>query len=225
MNAAAMVFLLDVDNTLLDNDRFAADLSAHLDAAFGVAERNRYWNLFASLRNELGRADYLESLQAFRAGLDEHPELLLMSNFLLEYPFDSLVFPPALETIAHLATMGRPVVLSDGDIVFQPRKIQRSGIWDAVAGQVLIYLHKERSLDDVQRRQPANHYVMVDDKPHLLAAMKQSLGTRLTTIFVRQGHYANAADVTSIDPPPDRSIESIGDLRRLQIHDFQLEKS
>jgi len=224
-SAAKIVFLLDVDNTLLDNDRFAADLSAQLDGAFGVAERNRYWNLFAALRIELGRADYLESLQAFRAGLDEHPGLLWMSDFLLEYPFSALLFPFVRESIAHLATMGRPVVLSDGDIVFQPRKIQRSGIWEAVAGQVLIYLHKERSLDDVQRRQPADHYVMVDDKPHLLAAMKKSLGAKLTTVFVRQGHYAHAPDSTSIEPPPDRTIESIGDLRQLQIHDFLLEKS
>lgn len=224
-NVPNIVFLLDVDNTLLDNDRFAADLSARLDGAFGIAERNRYWNLFAGLRIELGRADYLESLQAFRAGLDAHPGLLWMSDFLLEYPFSSLLFPYVRESIAHLATMGRPVVLSDGDVVFQPRKIQRSGIWDAVAGQVLIYLHKEYSVDDVQRRQPANHYVMVDDKPHLLAAMKKSLGAKLTTVFVRQGHYAHAPDSTSIAPSPDRTIESIGDLRQLQIHDFLLEKS
>ncbi len=224
-DAASTVFLLDVDNTLLDNDRFADDLSARLDRAFGVAERNRYWNLFATLRNELGRADYLASLQAFRAGLDDHPELLLMSDFLLEYRFESLLFPFARECIAHLALLGRPVVLSDGDIVFQPRKIQRSGIWEAVAGRVLIYLHKERSLDDVLRREPATRYVMVDDKPYLLAAMKKSLGARLTTIFVRQGHYALAPDAASVDPPPDRTIESIGDLRRFQIHDFQLEKA
>ncbi len=214
------VFLLDVDDTLLDNDRFAADLGVRLASAFGAAERDRYWELFANTRATCGYADYLAALQTFRAGLDDHPELLRMSEFLLEYPFASLLYPFAIEAIAHLSTLGRPAVLSDGDIVFQPRKIQRSGIWAAVAGRVLIYVHKELSLQAMRRHYPASRYVMIDDKPNLLAAMKRSMGTELTTVFVRQGHYARAADWDTIAPLPDRSIDHIGDLRRHTLNDF-----
>jgi len=212
LNAGEVVFLLDVDNTLLDNDRFAADLGDRLQRSFGAAERARYWDIFTRRRTALGLADYLGSLQEFRAGLDDHAELLEMSEFLLEYPFASRLFPGALAAVAHLRTLGRPVVLSDGDIVFQPRKIQRSGIWSAVDGQVLIYLHKEQVLDHVQRRYPAKHYVMVDDKPNLLAAMKSTLGSKLSTVFVRQGHYAFAPEARLAAPAPDLVIERIEDL-------------
>ncbi len=207
-----LVFLLDVDNTLLDNDRFAADLDARLDEDFGAAQRARYWAIFEELRAHHGVADYLGALQAFRDGLDDHPRLLGMSSFLLEYPFETLLFEGALAAVAQLGARGPTVVLSDGDVVFQPRKIQRAGIWEAVAGRVLIYRHKERVLDDVQRRYPAAHYVVVDDKPHLLAAMKQRMRDRLTTVFVRQGHYARAQRTTPPEPAPDRAIERIADL-------------
>jgi FMN phosphatase YigB (HAD superfamily) len=222
MSADNIVFLLDVDNTLLDNDRFGADLGDRLEQAFGAAGRARYWEIFGDRREQLGLADYLGSLQLFRQGLDDDPHLLRMSEYLLEYPFSALVYPQALAAIAHLATLGEPVVLSDGDVVFQPRKIQRAGIWDAVAGRVLIYLHKERVLDHVQQRYPASHYVMVDDKPNLLAAMKIALGKKLTTIFVRQGHYAHAAQSDARQPPPDRVIERIGDLMTLNLSDLQV---
>ena len=215
LSPTSVVFLLDVDNTLLDNDRFAADLGARLEQGFGVAGRDRYWALYAKLRDKLGYADYLGTLQAFRDGLDDDPDLLQMSSFLLEYPFAQRLYPRALEAIAYLRTLGLPVVLSDGDVVFQPRKLQRSGIWDAVAGRALIYLHKQRALDAMQRRYPATHYVMVDDKPQLLAAMKQVLGARLTTVFVRQGHYALESIDTPINPPPDMGIEAIGALTEL----------
>ena len=224
LNRGEIVFLLDVDNTLLDNDRFAEDLGDHLEQAFGAAERARYWSIFGRLREQLGLADYLGSLQAFRAGLDDHPDLLAMSEFLLEYPFAERLFPQALEAVAHLSTLGRPVVLSDGDIVFQPRKIQRSGIWDAVEGEVMIYRHKERVLDHMQQRYPAHHYVMVDDKPNLLAAMKSTLKSKLTTVFVRQGHYALAAESNSVEPAPDQVIEGIRDLISHNLSDFR-EKS
>src|SRR6202049_1415457 len=207
-----VVFLLDVDNTLLDNDRFGVDLGARLEQAFGADQRDRYWAIFAALREELSYADYLAALQKFRVGLDDDPDLLQMSSFMLEYPFADRLYPRALEAIAHLGTLGLPVVLSDGDVVFQPRKIQRSGIWNAVEGRVLIYVHKERALDAMQRRYPAQHYVMVDDKPQLLAAMKRALGEKLTTVFVHQGHYAAQSASTVIDPPPDLEIERIGDL-------------
>jgi FMN phosphatase YigB (HAD superfamily) len=219
--ARGIVFLLDVDNTLLDNDRFGADLGDRLEHAFGAAERARYWKLFGDLRERTGLADYLATLQAFRTGLDDDPDLLRMSEFLLDYPFDARVYPQALAVVAHLQTLGTPVVLSDGDVVFQPRKIQRAGIWDAVRGRVLIYLHKERVLDHVQKRYAARHYVMVDDKPGLLASMKTVLGSKLTTIFVRQGHYAHDAQANTHVPAPDRVIEGIGDLLHLNSSDFQ----
>jgi FMN phosphatase YigB (HAD superfamily) len=217
-----IVFLLDVDNTLLDNDRFSADLGDRLEQSFGAAERARYWDIFGRRRDQLGLADYLGSLQDFRAGLDEQPELLGMSEFLLEYPFASRLFPRALEAIAHLRTLGRPAVLSDGDVVFQPRKIQRSGIWTAVEARVSIYLHKEKVLDHVQQRYPASHYVMVDDKARLLAAMKSVLGAKLTTVFVRQGHYAFAAESASASPAPDLVIERIEDLINHSLNDFKV---
>lgn len=211
-----VVFLLDVDNTLLDNDRFGADLGARLEQAFGADQRDRYWAIFAALREELSYADYLAALEKFRVGLDDDPDLLQMSSFMLEYPFADRLYPRALEALAYLNTLGLPVILSDGDVVFQPRKIQRSGIWNAVEGRVLIYVHKERALDAMQRRYPGRHYVMVDDKPLLLAAMKRALGERLTTVFVHQGHYAAQYAAQSantvIEPPPDLEIERIGDL-------------
>jgi FMN phosphatase YigB (HAD superfamily) len=222
LSEAATVFLLDVDNTLLDNDRFAADLGDRVEKSFGAAQRARYWDIFAQRRTALGLADYLGSLQEFRAGLDDDPQLLDMSQYLLEYPFASRLFPRALEAIAHLRTLGFPTVLSDGDIVFQPRKIQRSGIWEAVEGRVMIYVHKEKVLDHMQRRFPAKHYVMVDDKANLLAAMKSVMGARLTTVFVRQGHYALAAESNSVVPAPDLVIDRIGDLLNHNSTDFKV---
>jgi FMN phosphatase YigB (HAD superfamily) len=215
-----VVFLLDVDNTLLDNDRFGADLGARLEQAFGADQRDRYWAIFTALREELSYADYLAALQKFRVGLDDNPDLLQMSSFMLEYPFANRLYPRALEAIAHLGALGLPVVLSDGDVVYQPRKIQRSGIWNAVQGRVLIYVHKERALDAMRQRYPARHYVMIDDKPLLLSAMKRALGEKLTTVFVRQGHYAAQSADTVIDPPPDLAIERIGDLLDHQLSDF-----
>ena len=206
-----VVFLLDVDNTLLDNDRFGADLTARLERSFGVAGRVRYWALYEALREALSYADYLAALQQFRDGHEDHPDLLRMSSFILDYPFPERLYPRALEAIAHLSRLGTPVILSDGDVVFQPRKIQRSGLWDAVAGRVLIDVHKERSLDAMRLRYPAQRYVMFDDKAALLAAMKRVLGPTLTTVFVRQGHYAAQVD-RSGGPPPDVTIEHIGDV-------------
>ena len=222
LKAGEVIFLLDVDNTLLDNDRFAADLGDRLEQWFGAAERARYWTIFGRLREKFGLADYLGSLQEFRAGLDDHAELLGMSEFLLEYPFAARLYPQALDAVRHLNALGRSVVLSDGDVVFQPRKIRRSGLWDAVAGRVMIYLHKERMLDHVQQRYPAPLYIMVDDKSNLLAAMKTTLGAKLTTVFVRQGHYALAAESNSAVPPPDLAIERIADLLSLKLSDFRV---
>lgn len=208
----ALAFLLDVDNTLFDNDRFGKDLSARLERDFGAGERNRYWSIFADLRGEQGYADYLAALQRFRDGLADQAQLISMAQFMLEYPFAERLFPHALEVIQYLGTLGTCAIVSDGDIVFQPRKIRRSGLWDAVAGRVMVCVHKQYSLAQVQQRFPAQHYVMIDDKPQLLAAMKRILGARLTTVFVRQGHYAAAASDQAINPAPDRSVDRIGDL-------------
>jgi FMN phosphatase YigB (HAD superfamily) len=222
LSGGEVVFLLDVDNTLLDNDRFATDLGERLQRSFGAAQRDRYWDIFSRRRAALGLADYLGSLQDFRDGLDDHAELLRMSEFLLEYPFASRLFAGALEAVAHLRTLGKPVVLSDGDIVFQPRKIQRSGIWSAVEGRVLIYLHKEKVLDHVLQHYPAAHYVMVDDKSNLLAAMKATLGSKLSTVFVRQGHYAFAPESAAATPAPDLVIERIAELKNFSSTDFKV---
>ena len=210
--AVDVVFLLDVDNTLLDNDRVQDDLRNHLEREFGAASRDRYWAIFEALRTELGYADYLGALQRYRLGAMNDPRLLLMSAFLVDYPFADRLYPGALDALAHLRTCGLTVILSDGDAVFQPRKIQRSGLWEAVEGRVLIYIHKERMLDDVEQRYPARHYVMVDDKLRILAAMKNSWGDRLTTVFPRQGHYALDPHNLSAYPPADLAIERIGDL-------------
>jgi FMN phosphatase YigB (HAD superfamily) len=218
-----VVFLLDVDNTLLDNDRFGADLGQCLERSFGVAAQRRYGAILAELRGELGYVDYLGALQVLRSGLDDDPRLLWMSQFLLEYPFAERLYPLAFETIAHLRTLGTPVILSDGDIVFQPRKIQRSGLWDAVDGRVLVYVHKELMHAAIRQHYPAKHYVMVDDKPQLLLAMKRSLGPGLTTVLVRQGHYSAApAELvgSGIEARPDICVGHIGDLRQSALADF-----
>jgi FMN phosphatase YigB (HAD superfamily) len=207
-----VVCLLDCDNTLLDNDRVQDDLRGHLEREFGVASRDRYWAIFEALRAELGYADYLGALQRYRLGDMHDPRLLLMSSFLVDYPFADRLYPGAFDAIAHLRRFGLPVILSDGDVVFQPRKIQRSGLWDAVDGRVLIYIHKEQMLDDVRERYPARHYVMVDDKLRILAAMKEAWGDRLTTVLPRQGHYALDSRNLSAYPPAALTVERIGDL-------------
>jgi FMN phosphatase YigB (HAD superfamily) len=209
------VFLFDVDNTLLDNDAVQADLSSHLESEFGRAARERYWAIFETLRSELGYADYLGALQRYRNEAPDDPQLLKMSAFLIDYPFASRLYPGALQAVAHCRRRGPTAILSDGDVVFQPRKVMRSGLWDAVEGRVMIYLHKEQMLEAVERRNPARHYVMVDDKLRLLDAMKKIWGSRLTTVFVRQGHYALDLANISAYPAADLTIERIGDLAGL----------
>ena len=206
-----VVFLLDVDNTLLDNDRVAADLKRHLTRAFGAERQERYWAIFETLRDELGYADYLGALQRYRVENPHDPHVLALSSFLLEYPFADRLFAGSLDVIERLSAWGPTVILTDGDVVFQPRKIERSGLLEAVEGRVLIYIHKERELEDIERQYPAGHYVLVDDKIRILTAFKKVWKERLTTVFPRQGHYALAADVADY-PSPDIAIERIGDL-------------
>jgi FMN phosphatase YigB (HAD superfamily) len=213
-----IVFLFDCDNTLLDNDRIQADLRAYLTREFGIAECTRYWRLLEQLRTELGYVDYLGAVQLFRAGAADHTALLQLAEFLLDYPFAHRLYPGALEVVERLGALGKTVILSDGDVVFQPRKIQHSGLSDAVDGRVLIYIHKEKMLDEMQRRYPAKHYVMIDDKPALLTAIKAVLKERVTTVFPRQGHYALDPNNGSLYPAADITIERIGDLNPI---DFQ----
>src|SRR6266704_1743332 len=207
-----VVFLLDVDNTLLDNDHVQADLKVYLEREFGLENSNRYWAIFDQLRGELGYADYLGALQRYRLGDMQDPRLLVVSSFFVDYPFAKRLYPGSLDAIVHLRKWGPTVILSDGDVVFQPRKVQRSGLWEAVEGRVLIYIHKEQMLDDVRERYLARHYVMVDDKLHILAAMKNLFGNQLTTVFPRQGHYALDPKIITTNPPADLTIERIGEL-------------
>lgn len=219
--SAEVVFMLDVDNTLLDNDRFAADLTARLDQLMGVSERERYWRIYGNRRSTLGYADYLGALEEFRLNSGDEAGLLQLSDFLLDYPFADLLYPGSMAVIAHLRGMGTTIVLSDGDIVFQPRKIRRCGVWDAVEGRVLVYLHKERMIEATERYFPGGRYVMVDDKAALLAVMKGQLDGRLTTVFARQGHYAFAPEVAGVSPQPDLTIEHIGELLSFSLADFR----
>jgi len=209
MIPAPIVFLVDVDNTLLDNDRIQDDLKRHLEREFGAQTRDRYWAILEALFVELGYRDYLGALQRYRV---EHPQdmhLVSMSSYLVDYPFANRLFPGALDVLERFRAWGPTVILTDGDVVFQPRKVERSGISEAVDGHVLIYIHKEKALDEVARRYPAQHYVLVDDKPRILAAVKEAWGERVTTIFPRQGQYARDAKAYR---PADLTVERIGDL-------------
>ena len=212
-----VVFLFDCDNTLLDNDRFQDDLLVHLEQEFGAENRDRYWQIFLALRAELGYADYLGALQRYRLGAMNNMRLLQMSDFLLDYPFADRLYPGALDAVAHLGAWGPTVILSDGDAVFQPRKIQRSGLWHAFGGRVLVYIHKEKMLNALEQRYPADHYVMVDDKLSILTAMKNRMGERLTTIFLRQGHYALDQRNVAVYRPADLTVEHIADLRHFNL--------
>jgi FMN phosphatase YigB (HAD superfamily) len=207
-----VVYLLDVDNTLLDNDRVVADLMRHLDQTVGHESQQHYWTFFNKLRAELGYADYLGALQSYRAARPHDLSILKVSSFLINYPFANRLFPNSLDVIERLSGWGPTVILSDGDVVFQPRKIERSGLQDAVNGRVLIYVHKELELEQVERLFPAEHYVMVDDKIRLLAAFKSSWGQRVTTVFPRQGHYAHDAETLRSYGPADITVDRIGDL-------------
>ena len=207
-----IVFLVDVDNTLVDNDGIQQDLKDHLEQTYGVAARDRYWRILEDLMVELGYRDYIGALQNFRV---EHPreiELLAMSSYLMDYPFAERVYPNALEVLKHLRSLAPTVILSDGDVVFQPRKVEHAGLGKVADGNVLIYIHKEEALEDVERRFPAEHYVLVDDKLRILDAVKQVWGERVTTVLPRQGQYAHDAKVLSALPPADVTIERIGDL-------------
>ena len=209
---ARICFLFDVDNTLLDNDRVIGDLKRHLESEVGHDGAQRYWNIFEGLREEIGYADYLGSLQRYRQENPHDSRLLAVSRFLVNYPFANRLFPNSLDVVEHAKRWGPVVILSDGDVVFQPRKVERSGLYEVFEGKALIYVHKEHELADVETRFPAEHYVLVDDKLRILAAIKELWGPRVTTVFVRQGHYALDPAILAAYPPADVTIERIGDL-------------
>ncbi len=207
-----LVFLVDVDNTLLDNDQLIRDLMGHIETEYGAASRARYSQILEQVRSRLGYVDYLGALQQYREEDLDDPRLLQMSSFLVDYPFATRLYAGALDVLKHLAAWGTTVILSDGDVVFQPRKVQQSGLWNAVDGRVLIYIHKEQMLPAVERRYPARRYVMIDDKTRILHAVKSAWGDRVTTILPRQGHYAHDPVLLASVPPPDVTVERIADL-------------
>jgi hypothetical protein len=215
-----LVFLFDVDNTLLNNDKVTSDLKRHLEQQVGPERQQHYWDFFEQIRTELGYADYLGALQRYRLEYPRDPSLLTVSHFLINYPFATRLYPDSLDAIAHVQQWGAAAILSDGDVVFQPRKIERSGIYEAVNGNVLIYIHKEQELDDVERRFPADHYVLIDDKLRILTEVKKIWGSRVTTVFPRQGHYALDPKIIAANPPADINISRIGELLQYELDSF-----
>jgi FMN phosphatase YigB (HAD superfamily) len=207
-----LVFLFDVDNTLLNNDHVERDLRQHLSSYLSPQARDRFFQIFEELRQECGYADYLGALERYRLEALHDPRVLRMSCWLVDYPFAQRLYPNALDVVEHVRRWGVPVIMSDGDAVFQPRKVERSGLWDAFKGHVLIYVHKEKMLEDVEKHYPAQHYVMVDDKLRLQAAIKKIWGKRVTTVFVKQGHYANDPGIEDRYPPADIHLDRIGNL-------------
>jgi phosphoglycolate phosphatase-like HAD superfamily hydrolase len=222
---AQLVFLFDVDNTLLDNDRVIADLTVYLRREVGPKRAQCYWTLFEELRARLGYADYLGALQRFRRDYPHDLSLLAISRYLIDYPFAKRLFSRALAVIEHVRRWGPVVLLSDGDVVFQPRKVDRSGLYEAVRGNALIYVHKERELADVEARYPAAHYAVVDDKLAILTAIKKTWKSRVTTVFVRQGHYAVDPKILASNPSADVSLDRIGDLLKRERGTFESEGS
>jgi len=209
-NNPETVFLFDVDNTLLDNDRVTKDLRRFLDKEVGQERSSSYWAIFEELRSELGYADYLGALQRYRIKHHFNANIIAVSTFMVNYPFANRLFPNSLDVLEKCSESGTVVILTDGDVVFQPRKIERSGLYEAVGGKILIYIHKETELEDIERRYPAERYILVDDKVRILSSMKESWGDRLTTVFPRQGHYALDAETVAKYPTPDYTVERIG---------------
>jgi hypothetical protein len=221
VDTAEIVFLVDVDNTLLDNDHIQQELREHLRTSYGERARDRYWAIFQELWGELGYADYLGALERYRREELHDPRILRMANWLVDYPFADRLYPKALDAVKHARLLAPAVIFSDGDAVFQPRKVERSGLWRGFDGHVLIYIHKEDELDDVEHWYPAKHYVLIDDKPRILDAVKRSWGEKVTTVFVKQGHYAFEATAHGSHPAADLEIEHIGDLTNLDLSSFK----
>ncbi|MFN2465530.1 MAG: HAD family hydrolase [Candidatus Dormibacteria bacterium] len=217
---ASLVFLIDIDNTLIDNDRVKADMEAQIRQLAGPSGSEDFWNLYEEVREELDYVDLPITLARFRAQRPDVRKFPQISAMLLGYPFEDALYPEALHVVEHLKRMGKVVVLSDGDPVFQPAKIARIGMADAVDSNVLIYAHKEQHLDEVTDLYPAEHYVVIDDKPGVLGRMKARLGPRVTTVQVRQGKYASVG-AEEPGPAPDRTFAGIAGCLQLSEADFQ----
>src|SRR6266404_4604173 len=215
-----IVFLVDVDDTLLENDRIQADFKRHIEREFGAQCCDRFWAIQEKLFNQLGYRDYLGALQRFRIEHPYEPHLVTAANYLVDYPFANRLYPGALDVLERFRQWGRTVILTDGDMVFQPRKVQRSGIFETVEGHVLIYIHKEKALKDIEQRYPAEHYVLVDDKLRILTAVKQAWGSRVTTVFPRQGEFALDPVTLASYPPADITVERISDLLSYDLPDL-----
>ena len=216
--ADKIVFLVDVDDTLLENDRIQEDLRHYIEREFGPECRDRYWKIQEKLFQELGYRDYLGAFQLFRVKHPYSHHLVTAADYLVDYPFKQRLYPGALDVLARLRKWGRTVILTDGDVVFQPRKVVRSGIFKAVDGHVLIYIHKEAALADVQRRYPAKHYVVVDDKLRILDAIKKAWGKKVTTVFPCQGLFANNPKIQSAFPEAaDVKVKRIRELLRIDL--------
>jgi FMN phosphatase YigB (HAD superfamily) len=220
MATSKFVFLFDIDNTLLDNDRVTADLKKYLHKAVGPGKAERYWEFFEELRSELGYADYLGALQRYRRNYPRDPQLLCISRYLINYPFANRLYPESLDVVSHVKQWGPAVIFSDGDAVFQPRKAERSGLMEIFDENVLIYIHKEENLDDVEKRYPADHYVLIDDKLRILDAIKKIWKERVTTVFPKQGHYARDPEILQKYPPPQITIDRIGKLLEYDFDQF-----
>jgi len=219
VSVQSATFLVDVDDTLLDNDRIRDDLERYLDGEYGPDARAAYWTIQERRFVELGYRDYLGAVQEWWESESLDPRVLAVSEYLLEYPFADRLYPRALDVLSRLCGVGPTVVLTDGDAVFQPRKVSRAGVAQAVDG-VLVYAHKEEELDDVERRYPAERYVLVDDKVRILAAAKRHWGDRVTTVLPLQGQFANDPDLAAAHPAPDVTVDAISDLLDLDVQDL-----
>ncbi len=209
------VFLLDCDNTLLDNDALKADLDVRLRAFLGESLVERFWVVYEGVRGLRGTVDFPLTFERFREDLPDGATLERVRSIIMDYPFAEHVYPATLSTLRYLRRIGLPAIVSDGDSVYQPRKIERSKLADAVEGRVLVYVHKEEHLDEILARWPSDLYVMVDDKARILSATKERFPDRFVTVHVRQGHYGTDPERFAV--PPDVSIEHIGDLRDISL--------
>ena len=215
-----IIFLVDVDDTLLNGDCIQTDFKQHMEREFGIQCRDRYWVIQEELFNELGYRDYLEALQRFRLEYPYEPHLVTAANFFVDYPFANRLYPGALNVLEHFRKWSKTVILTDGDMVLQPRKIQQSGIFEMVEGNVLVYVHKEEALEDIKRRYPAEHYVLVDDKLRILTAFKKAWANHVTTVFPKQGEFALDPQVLSSYPAADIAVDQISDLLSYSLSDL-----
>jgi len=215
----SVAFLFDVDNTLLDNDRVRRDLVEAIDRAVGAERGRRFWDLYEEIRHECDYVDFPHTLERFTRTFPEEAGFPALADTVLAYPYRTAAFPGAHEVLRRAATVGRVAILSDGDPVYQPAKVARAGFADEVAGRVFVFAHKEDHLDEVERRLPAERYVLIDDKPRILAAAKERLGDRVVTLHVCQGRYAHAAEHDTY-PDADRSVDAIADILSLDLTAF-----